>query len=340
METTVTPKSKTEVCIEIELSPEELLRYKEKAVEDLAKGLRVEGFRPGKVPHDIARAKLGEEAILVEAADKAVNDNYSKTIQEREIEVVGEPDVSVLSLKEGEPFRFQVSVAHIPPFDLPDYQKIASLCARKEVVVEESEIDRALEWLQKNRAGENETLPLLTDEFAQSLGQFSSLSELKESVGEGLKQEKEMQETDRLRQDILERIGEETAIELPPVLIEREQRAMLDRVKYGVQAQLNISFEDYLEKMKKTEEQLLESMREDARKRAVNYLVLREISKREQIAPTKEEIEKEEEVILSQYRGEKKGQKTLDAERVRAYTESAIRTEKTFCFLEALIKQS
>ncbi|MDP3982402.1 MAG: trigger factor [bacterium] len=333
METTVTPKSKTEVCIEIELSQEEFLVYREKALKELAGTLKVEGFRQGHVPLDIALREIGEEALLGEAADQAVNKTYAQVVQEKEIEVVGEPEVSVLSLKKDKPFRFQITVSHIPSFDLPDYKKIAALCARKEVKVEDKETDQTLDWLRKSRAGENEELPELTDEFAQSLGKFDSISALKESIQEGLKREKEMRETDRLRQEILDCIGKEIKVELPAVLVEREKQAMLDRIKHGVQGQLNISFKDYLKKVEKTEEELLEGMKEDAKKRAINYLVLREISKKENIQPTQEEMEQEEHAIVAQH-GREKAQHALDMDRVRAYTESAIRTEKTFQFLE------
>jgi len=48
--------------------------------EKLAKELKVSGFRPGKVPAEVAKDALGEHAILHEAQEVAINDTYLQMV--------------------------------------------------------------------------------------------------------------------------------------------------------------------------------------------------------------------------------------------------------------------
>ncbi len=147
-----------------------------------------------------------------------------------------------------------------------------------------------------------------------------------------LKEEKERKEKERVRQEILEKVGEKAEIEIPPVLIESEQQRMLENLKQQVSQMLQMTFEDYLKKVGKTEKELLDSLKPEAEKKVRNSLVLRGISKEENLSATEEEIKAETEKILTQYPQASQ----LDRERLKEYTKEVIRNEKAFQLLEQL----
>jgi len=377
----------SEVELEIEVSAEELNRFIEKARFNLGKNLEVKGFRKGKVPKEFIEKEIGKEKILIEAANLTVEENYKKAVLENKIEAIFHPKIEIKKLALGNPFIFSAKTAVLPEVTLPDYKEIASNVERKEVVVEDKEIDSALKWLQKSRAkftvknqaaqnsdfveieysssqigqeaqkdaftlgqghflpgfeekiigmksGEekenitlnkdgkeillkvkiisvqNVELPELNDEFVKSLGKFDNLDALKKNVKQGLVLEKEQIEKQRARQEILEKIGEKTKIKIPDVLIGNEQKQMLENLKKMVFERLKTSFQDYLKKLGKTENQVSDSFLLPAQKKVRNYLILREIGKKEKIG--------------------------LDREESKEYTQEAEKIEKTFQLLEKL----
>ena len=162
------------------------------------------------------------------------------------------------------------------------------------------------------------TTPELTDEFARSLGKFSSLDELKKSVREGMTFEKENKESKRLRLGIIDEIASKTRMELPGVLIEAELEKMLQELKQGVE-NMQIEWTDYLMQIKKSEEDLRKEWLLQAIRRVKTALCLAKIAKLEKIEPSEEEIKKEADSILSQYGSEKDARKNIDEEVLRAF---------------------
>jgi len=175
--------------------------------------------------------------------------------------------------------------------------------------------------------------PEINNQFAKSLGRFENLTALKKSIKGGLKMEKEDQESQRVRQEILGKVVENSKMETPEILIETEKKRMLEDIKKLVANKFKISFPDYLTKIKKTEKELLDTFSLEAKRRVANFLVLREISKREKIEVSEGEIGAEINKFLRSYPSI---EKELDPEKLKSYYKEAIRNEKTLQFLEKL----
>ncbi len=188
----------------------------------------------------------------------------------------------------------------------------------------------------KMKSIQNVELPKVDDQFAKSLGKFENLNALKKNVKEGLNLEKERVESQRVREEILEKISQASKSEIPEVLIEQEQKQMLENLKKMVSERLKISFENYLKKLKKTEKEILDSFLLKAQKKVKNFLILREIGKREKIEVSEEELREEVNKILKQHPDIGQAEKNLDLERLKEHTKEAIRTEKIFQLLENL----
>lgn len=182
-------------------------------------------------------------------------------------------------------------------------------------------------------------LPSLTDDWAKSLGQFNGLSDLRESIKKGILLEKNKAEEEKIRQEILKKITEKSKVEIPKILIEEEKNVMEENLKRGVSESLNISFQDYLNQVGKTEEEIKESFSLEAKERVKRSLVLRAIGDKEKLVVSEEEIEKEVNNILRQYSSVKEAESHLDIDKVKTYVERMIKDEKTFQILESLIQK-
>jgi FKBP-type peptidyl-prolyl cis-trans isomerase (trigger factor) len=149
-----------------------------------------------------------------------------------------------------------------------------------------------------------------------------------------LKEQKENREKERLREEILGKIGEAANIEIPNALLESEQARMLENLKHQVGQMLGISFEEYLNKVGKNESEVFDSLKLEAEKKVRNSLVLREIAKQEKLEATEEEVKAETEKILKNYPQASQ----LDQERLEEYSKEVIMNEKAFQLLESSLK--
>jgi len=181
-------------------------------------------------------------------------------------------------------------------------------------------------------------LPQIDDQFAKSLGNFENLNSLKENITKGLKMEKEIKESQRIRQEILDKIAEKISWEIPEILIETEKNRMLEDLKINVRQKLQISFEEYFKKINKSEKEILESFQQDAEKMVKSPLILKEIAKKENIEAKEDEIKEKVNQALGSYPDPEKAQKEVDPERLKLYIEERIKNEKTLQFLESFSK--
>jgi len=151
---------------------------------------------------------------------------------------------------------------------------------------------------------------------------------------EKLRAEKERIEREKIRSEILEKITQDSEVELSQQMITTEQERMLQGLKVQVPQVLGISFEDYLKKINKTEKDLSESFLPEAQKRVKNFLILKAISEKENIETSEEEINKEMDKIVQNY----PDTGNLDQAQLKEYTKEVIRNEKTFQLLESFVK--
>jgi trigger factor len=178
-------------------------------------------------------------------------------------------------------------------------------------------------------------LPELNDEFARSIGRFENLAALINSIREGLYMEKQEKEKERIRILILEKLNENINVELPDLLINNELDRMIQELKTSIE-DLGMDWNSYLQSLKKDENSLRESLKNQAEKRARFALLLRKLSKEFNIEVTEEELEEEIQKQLLKYNSPEEANKNIDIEEFSMYTRTIIRNEKTLKYLETL----
>lgn len=323
----------SEVEITGEILAEEFDAYWASAVKELGEGVEVAGFRPGKAPEKVIIEKLGDDKILYRMAEKAISKAYPEIIDENKLDVIGRPEISITKIAKGNPLAFVIKTAIVPEIKLGDYKKVAKkVNAEKEesIVVEDKEVDDVIEQLRNARKPKEEgaELPEVNDDFAKSLGQFTSVEDLKTKLKENLAQDKKARAKDKKRATLLDAVAKEATIALPAILIEGEQDKMAHEMRHQIE-QMGLNFDDYLKHIKKTVEELRAGWKGEAEMRVKIGLVLEEVAKVEKLEADKEKVEKEVAHLLEHH-------KDLDPERVKNYVESMMLNEAVINFLEGI----
>jgi trigger factor len=110
------------VKLTIEVPFEELKPSLDKAYKALSQQVRLKGFRPGKVPARLIDQYVGRGAVLQEAVNDALPELYGRAVEETELFVLGQPDVEITNLDDGNEFAFTAEVDIRPKFEVPDYE--------------------------------------------------------------------------------------------------------------------------------------------------------------------------------------------------------------------------
>lgn len=152
MQTKINNLPDSNIEIEFQLSPEEFEKFEKEALFEIGKDFEVDGFRKGKVPEKIILEHLGEEKIMSEAINIAIQKSFSEAISNYNLEIISKPEASIIKIAKGNPFQFKIKACVIPKINLPDYKEIAKKVEKKKITVEKNEIEESLKWVQKSRA--------------------------------------------------------------------------------------------------------------------------------------------------------------------------------------------
>ncbi|MFA4884764.1 MAG: trigger factor [Desulfotomaculaceae bacterium] len=184
-------------------------------------------------------------------------------------------------------------------------------------------------------------LAALDDEFAKDISDFDTLEELRSDISNKLKENAESQAKYGLRQEIVNRIVNNTEMEIPDVMVESQLREMIGNFESRLTGQ-GMSLENYLKFAKTTLPEFEEGMRPDAIWSAKSNLVLETIAKLEKIEPSSEEI-KAEAAKIAQYlnQDQEQFQETIESKGQIDYIKDQIVREKTLQFLvdNAIVKE-
>jgi trigger factor len=120
VKTDVEELSPTRVKLSVEVPFDELKPSIDKAYREVARQVRIPGFRPGRVPPQIIDQRVGRGPVLEQAVNDALPQLYGKAVEEREVLALGRPEVEITGLDDGNELSFTAEVDVRPKFELPD----------------------------------------------------------------------------------------------------------------------------------------------------------------------------------------------------------------------------
>jgi FKBP-type peptidyl-prolyl cis-trans isomerase (trigger factor) len=326
-----------EVEIKSEISAAEFGHAIADTLEHVKKEVSIAGFRKGAAPDKMVRAKIGENALVHEAAEHAISHAYGHILEAEKIDAIGYPKVSITKIAEGNPLEFTIVTAVVPEIKNFSYTKIAAAHNAKKVeviTVVDADIEKSIEDIKNNyaraKSGTKDVstaTPIeLTDELVKTWGEFKDVADFKTKLKQNLHAEKEQRAMEKRRLELVDSLTGALNIMIPEVLVETELARMTDQMRHDIE-RMGLTFEDYLKHLKKELNDLKKEWRNDAVKRVKLDLILNHIAKEEKITADKTKLDAEVKHAQEHH-------KDVDLDRARAYFEHIFVNQAVFEFLE------
>jgi trigger factor len=138
--------SPTRVRINVEVPFTELEPDFQRAYKELAKQVRLPGFRPGKAPAKLLEARFGREAMLDQVVNEALPARYGQAVAESEVHPLGQPNIEVTKKEYGEELAFTAEVDVRPTITLPDLRALK--VSVDPIEVSDDDVDAELQSLR------------------------------------------------------------------------------------------------------------------------------------------------------------------------------------------------
>jgi trigger factor len=120
VKSTVEQLSPTRVRINVEVPFTELEPDFDAAFKQLARQVRLPGFRPGKAPRKLLEARIGRGAVLEQVVNDALPSRYSQAVTTSDVRPLGQPEIEITKIEDGDELVFTAEVDVRPDITLPD----------------------------------------------------------------------------------------------------------------------------------------------------------------------------------------------------------------------------
>lgn len=145
-------------------------------------------------------------------------------------------------------------------------------------------------------------MPELTDEFAQKVGPFKTVDELKADIQDYLDKQKEVADKKASEKAILDKIHENTEIDIHESMIKREADSLLEDYKQKLKTQ-GFTWEQAVETQGL--DKIMETINSDAVFRIKNSLIIDKIAKEENLKVDQESMNEKFESLSAMYQMDK-----------------------------------
>ncbi|MFA7067493.1 MAG: trigger factor [Acidaminococcaceae bacterium] len=140
-------QSKVEIIVSVE--KEKWSKAQKDAFDKLASNVEIKGFRKGKAPAEMVKAKVDQGQVFDRAINALLQDTYRQVIAEENLRPFARPVVDVTKLSDLE-LELKFTLVLAPEVTLGEYKGLHA--EKKEAVVTDHEIEHALEHLVKDNA--------------------------------------------------------------------------------------------------------------------------------------------------------------------------------------------
>ncbi len=120
----------------------------EQKLNDVAKNVKLPGFRPGKAPKEMLKQKY-RTSVMGEALDEIVRDAADQVVKENKLKLALRPNISITKFDEGKDIEFDIEAEILPEIKVGDFSEIKVEKLMAEVPAEE--VEKALQYLVSSR---------------------------------------------------------------------------------------------------------------------------------------------------------------------------------------------
>jgi len=254
-------------------------------------GLKIEGKKEGAKDEELEERLKNLQNIHAQL--KTISD--PRPIQPGDFVIIDyEASIESKPLDEGKATDFTVEVGSgrfIPDLE----EKLVGLKPDEEKAIEVSFPEdygykkwagKTLSFHVKIKEVKEKILPILDDEFAKDLGDYSSLEDLRLKLREEIEKDKKLILERQLKDQMVEQLLQANSFEIPESLVEEQTRTLVSDTKMRLATQ-GVDFKN----LGVSEEKLQGDYREMAQKQVRTFLILEKIADQEGITVTDGEAE-------------------------------------------------
>lgn len=312
MVTTIKKLPHSQIELHFTLDPVKLEVAREAAFESLSQQIKVPGFRPGKAPRKKLEEHMNPSAPMQQALDEVLNQAFQEAIREHNIVPVVQPEINISSVDLTKPIDVVATIQVRPEVTVGDWQKIK--VAKETPVVDEAKVEETLKTVFERSTADTQTAgkednksaglvdaqgnpltkpakPEMDDAWARKLG-AKDLADLRSQIKSDLESHAQYEAESAWQDKVLEEIITMTKTDLPQAFIDDELSRM--RAQFEQQlASLQVNMDQYLQQSGKTQAELEEQWKPQAKKQATMEVALAEIAHSSNIQASDDEVEAE-----------------------------------------------
>lgn len=148
MQVSVESISNLERCLTVQVPAERVDNEVESRLQSMKGRVRIDGFRPGKVPLNVIKQRYGA-GVFQEVVGEVIQSTFYEAMTEEKLRMAGMPTIEPIKTEAGEPLEYKANFEIYPEISIADMGGVEIKQATVEIA--DSDIDKMLDNLRKQR---------------------------------------------------------------------------------------------------------------------------------------------------------------------------------------------
>ena len=133
----------------LDVPAEEVSKAYRNVTKNYQRYARIPGFRPGKVPEAVIKRKYAAE-IRKDVLDGLLPERFNQGVRELGVTPVGQPQVTELTVEDGQPMHVKAVFEYVPDFSIEGYKDVT--VPKPSAEVTDEEFKHEMDQLRESRA--------------------------------------------------------------------------------------------------------------------------------------------------------------------------------------------
>ena len=134
--------------LKIQIPTETVDMQVESRLKSMLPRVKIDGFRPGKVPLKVVKQHYGEQ-VFQEVAGELIQNSFRDALTQENLNPAGDPSISTDGIKQGEPLEFTATFEVYPDVELAPIAGMKLELIKSSVV--DADVDKMIDTLRKQR---------------------------------------------------------------------------------------------------------------------------------------------------------------------------------------------
>lgn len=133
----------------VQIPAEQIDQQVENRLQQLSRSVRLDGFRPGKVPLSVVKKRY-ESQVRQEAAGELIASTYEQALQQQNLRPAGEPTIEQMRNQQGQELEYVATFEVYPDVEPPELRDLT--IKRPAAELSDADVDAMFEKLRRQRS--------------------------------------------------------------------------------------------------------------------------------------------------------------------------------------------